>query len=103
MATPITQKKVCPIVMSVKEHILGSIGLRRKDALIVDRQDILKRNVPSWDNSAVGISTGEAWPGDSHTGGEMMEILLRPVSYSLVLVSGGEPQMFRELKQECLP
>ena len=99
----IIQGEVCPIVISVEEHILGSVGLRRKDALIVDRWDILKRNVPNWDNSVVGISTGEAWPGDSHTEGEMMRILLRPVSYSLVLVSGGDPQMFRELKQECLP
>ena len=60
LATPITQKKVYPIAMSVEEHTLKSVGLRRKDALIMDRWDILKGNVPSWDNSAVGINTGEA-------------------------------------------
>ena len=99
----IIQGEVCPIVISVEEHILDCAGLRKEGVITVGRRGTSRKNVPSWDNSVAGISTGEAWPGDGHTRGEVMGVLPRPVSYSPVLVNGGDPQMFQGLKPGYLP
>ena len=42
-----TQEEVCPIVISVGEHILDIVGLRKKGALIVGRRGTSRKNVPS--------------------------------------------------------